>query len=351
METTKNNGNGGAPAAETSTALALRGELAPSPYEPTNLNDARALAKEYTDAKLAKGVRSAAQALMIMATGRELGIPATTALRMIYVADFGQGDQITLSADLMVALCLRSPLCEYFEAVEATDERATCAAKRKGRPERRVTFTIQDAQRAKLGQVKPGNDASATNWAKYPSVMLRHRAASLLAREVFPDVIGGFYTEDEAREIAERTIEGRLVASEVRPLTAAAPSTSAATGGAATSTATSTATAPAESIEARAARWEAALRAATSEDEGKAVTREIVAALPDKADPTRKALAALFSERKKAGWTSPTATSAPAPAAEQPAPAERVYRSVDMETLKETTGDGFPVNPDAEDPE
>lgn len=204
METTQEKAPDGHATSET--ALELRPQdFTPSPYEPASLDQARALARDFTTSKLTR-CRTPEQALLVMATGRELGIPATTALRMIYIADFGQGDTITLSADLMVALCLRSPICEYFRCTETTNERATYAAKRKGDPERTVSFTSEDKERAQLGLVGAGKDARLTNWAKYPSVMLRHRAASMLAREVFPDVIGGFYTDDEAAEVAARVL-------------------------------------------------------------------------------------------------------------------------------------------------
>lgn len=203
---------------DPNVALAVRERTAPSPYEPSTYESAKALAKDFASTKLFKAT-SAEQVLLIMATGRELGIPPTTALRMIYIADFGQGPQVTLSADLMVALCLRSPVCEYFRCVESTDERATYATKRKGDPERRHTFTVADKERARLGVVREGKDPGASNWAKYPAVMLRHRAASILAREVYPDVIGGFYTEDEAREISTADLPAP-----VEPLPEAKPS-------------------------------------------------------------------------------------------------------------------------------
>ncbi len=270
------------PQTNGNTALTLRGPVQLSAYEPQNIDQARSLAADFAGSKLTK-CRSKEQALLIMATGFELGIPATTALRMIYVADFGQGEQVTLSADLMVALCLRSPLCEYFRCVESTDERAVYATKRKGDPERLQPFTMDDAKRAGLGKVKDGKDAGSTNWAKYPAVMLRHRAASMLAREVFPDVIGGFYTEDEARDMGDRN--------ESRPLVEEAQ--------------TVTATVVEETPEARALRWTAAINTAGSEDAIKVTVDEIGKAYPDKNAPERKAMRELVNARKAARWAPP----------------------------------------------
>lgn len=210
------------PADLSSAPLALVRPVEVSPYEPQSYAMAKEMAKDFCESKLTK-VRTQQQAILVMATGRDLDIPATTALRMIYVADFGQGDQISLSADLMVALCLRrKDVCEYFRCLESTDEIATYATKRRGDPERTATFTIKDKERAGLGAVKDGKDASKTNWAKYPRMMLRHRAAAELAREVYPDIIGGFYTADELRETVAS--ESRtIIDADVTPLPATTP--------------------------------------------------------------------------------------------------------------------------------
>lgn len=261
--------------------------IAPGPYEPASYAQAQQMATDYVNSKLTK-CRTKEQTLLVMATGYELGIPATTALRMIYVADFGQGDQITLSADLMVALCQRSPHCEYFEVAESTDRIATYRTKRKGRDERRRSFTIEDKERAKLGVVGAGKDASLTNWAKYPAVMLMHRAAALLAREVYPDVIGGFYTSDELGHV-----ESDRTPVTVRPLSSVPQP-------------------PAPVVEAELTEPKPAggsfaelterLNAARSQAEGDAVAKEITKAFADKNSPERAKLRTQIAERKAAGW-------------------------------------------------
>jgi hypothetical protein len=283
------NGNGSAPG----VALVKAGESAFNPYEPASYGAATQMAADFAGSKLTK-CRTKEQALLVMATGHELGIPATTALRMIYVADFGQGDQVALSADLMVALCLRSSQCEYFRCDESTDEKATYVAKRKGDPERTATFTLKDKERAKLGKVGAGKDEGATNWAKYPRVMLRHRAAAELAREVFPDVIGGFYVEDELRESgpsapppvqqlprAPTVVDGEIVESKAD----AAPTAQ-------------------ESTDRLVVDLSAKLDAARSQSEGDAVAREIQKAFPDKASAERAMFRTQLGARKAAAWAS-----------------------------------------------
>lgn len=297
------NGNGRA-----ETALAVRGEVMPSPFDPRTYAEAMQMATDFAASKLTK-CRTPQQAILIMATGRDLGISATTALRMIYVADFGQGDQVTLSADLMVALCLRQrDICAYFDCVETTDEIATYETQRVGRQPRRQSFSIKDKERALLGRVKEGKNENASNWAKYPSVMLRHRAASLLARQVYPDIIGGFYTEDEMREVAVDAADAKIVDAEVLPLhTTPIESTA------------RPAPAPQETDEERRARFRQALLDARSEAEGAKVTKEITSAYPDQAHPARVALKEVLKERKAVKWGPPPVETKAQPVAAEPA--------------------------------
>lgn len=57
-----------------------------------------------------------------------------------------------------------------------------------------VSFSIEDARRAGLMK---------NMYEKYPSIMLYNRAMSMLARQLYPDVIkGAGYTMDELKEIA-----------------------------------------------------------------------------------------------------------------------------------------------------
>ncbi len=166
---------------DISTALA--------PYEPKNLTEAQVLAVSFAKSGFLTGITTADQALLVMATGHELGIPATAALRSIHIIS----GKPVLSADLMVALVKRSGICEYFRVVESTDERAIYTTKRRGDPEVKQAFSIQDAKRAGIG--------GGGNWSKYPRVMLRHRAAAELARLVYPDVILGVYAEEELADL------------------------------------------------------------------------------------------------------------------------------------------------------
>jgi hypothetical protein len=134
------------------------------------------------------GCKSPEDALMRMATGRELGLGFMTSIRLIYNINGKTG----LDASLMLALCLRNPICEDFECVETTDTIATFIAKRRGKKAVKLSFTIEDARRAKL--------ADKDIYKAYPPAMLRARCIAALSRLVFPDIVAGLYTRDELED-------------------------------------------------------------------------------------------------------------------------------------------------------
>ena len=176
-------------------------------FEPRTWQDAEAMASALAKSDMLPPVKRHGQsprpmsregALAILVQGRELGLTWMQSLRSIYVVD----GKPALSAQLMIALILRSGLASYFRRVESTDERAVWETLRKGTPEPvRGEFTIKDAQRAGL--------LSNPVWTKWPRTMLRWRAAADLAREVYPDVIAGLYTPEELGADEAVTIEAR----------------------------------------------------------------------------------------------------------------------------------------------
>jgi hypothetical protein len=182
---------------ETITALETIRPAQPQPsigaYEPRNFEEAMRLASVFASSGLlGVELRNDAAALLVMATGAELGISATAALRSIYVV---KGKPM-MSADLMVGLCLRRrDVCEHFMCVESTEVQATYSTKRVGVAKAVThTFTMTDAQKARL----TGADGM---YAKYPRTMLRHRAAAELARMVYPDLVLGLYSDAERDEL------------------------------------------------------------------------------------------------------------------------------------------------------
>lgn len=142
----------------------------------------------------------------ILMRGRSLGLDATTALASFH----NVGGRITMHADLIEALVLRSGKAEYFEVVETDARHATYCTKRVGgKREQTLTFTIEEACAAKLvmkdpngqdgflGRDNEGKPTADSNWVKYRPLMLRHRCKTQLARMVYPDVVLGLYMPEE----------------------------------------------------------------------------------------------------------------------------------------------------------
>ena len=185
-----NNGNG-----HEKEIVALEHVDSPNmlaPYLPTTLSGAREMAKLFAESKLVPFVQTEAKAFLIVATGAELGIPPTAALRSISVID----DRLALSAQLKIALCLRrKDICKYFKLTESTDEKATYETWRVGdEAPQRVTFTIEDARRM-LGVARVNNVDG--NWFKVRRRMLRWRAGSELADFMYPEITLGLPSTDE----------------------------------------------------------------------------------------------------------------------------------------------------------
>ena len=161
-------------------------------YEPTNLDEAFRMAQILVSSGLTpRGVDTPQKAFLIMAQGRELGLSTMQSLGNIYVVE----GKVSLSSDLMAAMVLKSQVCEYLRVVEMTPERATYAAKRRGGNEFRFSFSWEDANKAGL--------TGRATYKANPADMLRHRALSKTVRAVFPDVVAGLYSRDEAEDIVD----------------------------------------------------------------------------------------------------------------------------------------------------
>ena len=172
--------------------------LAPAPadYErqldPRSLRQAQALALDMWKSGMFSAYGTPEAVLSTIVVGRELGIPAMTALRTIYNIK----GRHAMSAQLIVALVLKSGLAEYFEVQSLTDTSCTYITKRKGRGEIAITHTLEMARQAGLMKDDSG-------WVKNPQDMLVARASVRLARMVYPDICANVYTPDELAEIKE----------------------------------------------------------------------------------------------------------------------------------------------------
>lgn len=162
------------------------------PFQPSTFQEVVDLAKVLSGANIIpsalRGKPNDVAAIVLH--GASLGIDAMSAIRSMHIIE----GKPTLSADLMVGLAKRSPICEYFILVESTDEIATWETKRRGDPKPvRMSFTIAQARVAGL--------TGKATWKAYPAAMLRARGASALGRAVYSDLFAGVYDPDELETV------------------------------------------------------------------------------------------------------------------------------------------------------
>lgn len=125
-------------------------------------------------------------ALAVMVYGHELGLEPMTSLRGIFIIE----GTPTCSAKMMRALIYRAGHELSFK--EQTRDRCILWGRRAdGHGEATVEWTMDDARTAGL----VGKDV----WKRYPRQMLKARATSEIARDIFPDVEIGYTPEELSR--------------------------------------------------------------------------------------------------------------------------------------------------------
>lgn len=187
--------------------------VGPSPYSPQDLPSAMKVAHMVVASRLAPGLDTAEKAFIVLAMGHDMGLSPAQSIRVIKMI---QGTP-SPSADALVAVCVRSPLCEYFVCASQTEESVTWETKRRGdKKPVQSTYTMADARKA--GLVKDGS-----GWTKYPKRMLSARAKSFLARDVYPELCLGLIsqeeltTEDPGTDPTPKRVEVKVV--DVKPTT------------------------------------------------------------------------------------------------------------------------------------
>lgn len=244
--------------------------------------------------------RNADEAFVKMIRGHELGIPLMTALNAIHLIE----GKLAYDATFMEALARRQSTTEKFECLETTDERCVYIVKRSDwTREQRVEWTIEKA--ANAGLMDRGKDEAAkkrNNWQKYPAQMLRARAKADGARLVAPEALHAMYCHEELADGAGPKI------TEGPPAAAAIAEASEAAGAAL----------------ALASALVARIKAASTDDDRKAIRRDIKAAGTDGrlVGQHYELVVAQYDRRWPAPAVMPPAAGATAPAAiEQAAPA------------------------------
>jgi hypothetical protein len=149
---------------------------------------------------LPQAIDSVPKAVAVMMKGRELGVPPMYALGNIHIIN----QKPSLSAELMLALVQRDYGADRMWVASTSNTECRVEWIQHGTV-RSYTFTIQDAQNAKI----TGN----AMWVKYPAAMLRARAISAACRMAFPASIAGMYTPEELGGTVEVDGDGQVIVS------------------------------------------------------------------------------------------------------------------------------------------
>lgn len=176
--------------------LAVREPATPSfSMTPRNLDEAMQFAKIMADSDLVpkdfKG--KPGNILVAIQKGLEIGLSPMSALESIAVIN----GRASLWGDGMLALVQASPAYEWHDESQSTPQKGVCIIKRKGHPEHRSEFSLEDAKRAGL-LGKPGP------WTQYTARMLTLRARAFALRDKFADVLKGLPMAEEAMDLPSR---------------------------------------------------------------------------------------------------------------------------------------------------
>ena len=145
--------------------------------------------------------------VIVLQFGSEIGMSPMQALQQLVPVN----NLVSLKGDGAKALIQRSGKLSTWEELEIgtqgkDDWGFRINASRKDTGEKNTaSFTVADAKRAGLWiddaalQRSPGLKHSP--WYKHPRRMLKYRALGFISRDLFPDVLSGIYTEEEAADM------------------------------------------------------------------------------------------------------------------------------------------------------
>ena len=159
---------------------------------PKSIEEASSLSRTLAKSSLLSDAFRGKEADILMAvlTGAELGLAPMQSLRAIEVIK----GKPTIKAEAMVALVrARKDVCVYLTLDHSDATRATWSTQRVGDPKPTVlSWTMEQSKVAGL--------TSSDMYRKYPDIMLRWRAASMLVKLVYSDVLLGLYDPEELRD-------------------------------------------------------------------------------------------------------------------------------------------------------
>lgn len=178
----------------------------PWALQPTGQKGLVDFAGYVVDSRLFPNIKDQAAAIVVIAWGQNLGVPAMIALTQAYVVH----GRVGWSAQFIAGLIKSNATCIKFHIAETDDKHATVIYQRKGEPEGKYTFRWEEAE--KRGLTKQTRNGEPSMWVKFPAVMCRWAAMRECARMVWPDVATGVYTPDE---IAQGELPEEMIATMV----------------------------------------------------------------------------------------------------------------------------------------
>lgn len=149
---------------------------------------------------LPRAINTAEKAIVIMAKGKELGIPSMHAFSHIHIVD----GKPTMSAELMLTMIVKH--CPDARISYLQNDSDACRLEASRRAMGKSIFAFSKSDAAQAGLMKKDN------WQKYTRAMLRSRAISEMGRAMFPDALCGIsYTPEEIGGEVEVLESGEIV--------------------------------------------------------------------------------------------------------------------------------------------
>lgn len=145
----------------------------------------------FVTARCFPNVATPEQAMVVGMFAHECRVGIATAMQHAY---FVHG-RLGWSATWFLMRIEASGQREKFDIQEITDAKCVILVKRKGSPERRVTWLWTEAERA--GLTKPSRSGEPSNWQKYPQDMNLARCIARASRQEFRAICGGMYLIEE----------------------------------------------------------------------------------------------------------------------------------------------------------
>lgn len=147
---------------------------------------------------------SEVQLFNVMLSAKDLGVSPMKAINGGFNIINGK---ISMSTSLMADRIRKDG--HSIKVVDWTIDKCVIIGQRKDNNDSvKVEFTSEDAKLAGLW--------GSNVWKKYPKAMLYNRAMSMLARVLFPDVVGNCYSEEEAEEIKKSDMSFKPVFRDVQ---------------------------------------------------------------------------------------------------------------------------------------